>query len=92
MIVGLITFGPIIPLLLLTPMMNAFGCTANEGTVIPCVIWGGIDIGQLLHEVSVLPWLLLVTIPTGIMCFITLSILIILDTIKKKKLQNPRTS
>lgn len=45
---------------------NAHGCKVDEGSVHPCVI-GGKDYGPLLYTLGVLGWLMLVTIPAGLL-------------------------
>ena len=43
---------------------NAHGCKVDEGSVHPCII-NGVDRGELLYQLGVLGWLMLVTLPVG---------------------------
>jgi hypothetical protein len=56
---------------------NAHGCKVDEGSVHPCVI-NGQDYGQPLYTLGVLGWLMLVTIPGGLVAFIIWLIVLIL--------------
>lgn len=44
---------------------SANGCALDEGGVHPCII-GGVDRGELLYELGVLGWLMLATLPLGL--------------------------
>jgi hypothetical protein len=56
---------------------NTLGCRVDEGSVHPCVI-GGKDYGQLLYTLGVLGWLMLVTLPAGLLALmIWLTVLIL---------------
>lgn len=43
---------------------DAHGCTVNEATVHPCIVWGS-DWGELLYFTGVMGWFMLATIPLG---------------------------
>lgn len=42
------------------------GCTLHEGFVNPCVV-AGVDIGEALYTMGVMGWLMLFTLPFGIL-------------------------
>ena len=44
---------------------NAHGCKVDEGSVHPCII-NGKDYGHMLYTLGVLGWLMLVTLPGGL--------------------------
>ena len=56
---------------------DANGCKVDEGSVHPCII-NGQDYGHLLYTLGVLGWLMLVTIPGGLVAFVTWLIVLIL--------------
>lgn len=43
---------------------DANGCTVNEATTHPCIVWGT-DWGELLYATGVIGWFMLATIPLG---------------------------
>jgi hypothetical protein len=43
---------------------EANGCTVNEATVHPCMVWG-MDWGGLLYTTGVMGWFMLATLPLG---------------------------
>ena len=61
-------FAPIGSVMLCGAIANAGGCKVDEGSVHPCII-NGHDYGQLLYTLGVLGWLMLVTIPGGLLAF-----------------------
>src|SRR5215831_5897241 len=63
-------FAPIGSVMLCGAIANAYGCKVDEGSVHPCVI-GGHDYGELLYSLGVMGWFMLVTIPGGLVAFVT---------------------
>jgi hypothetical protein len=45
------------------------GCTINEGSPTPCIVFGT-DIGRILYTLGVMGWLSIVTLPTGGIAFL----------------------
>jgi hypothetical protein len=70
-------FAPIGSVILCGAMANAYGCKVDEGSVHPCII-NGQDYGHLLYTLGVLGWLMLVTIPGGLLAFVIWLIVLIL--------------
>jgi hypothetical protein len=63
---------------------NANGCQVDEGSVHPCMI-NGKDYGQLLYTLGVLGWLMLVTIPAGMIGFILWLVALIIHRVSWRK-------
>jgi uncharacterized membrane protein len=63
------TFGPIASVMLCAWIANAHGCKVDEGSVHPCII-NGHDYGELLYDLGVMGWFMLVTIPGGMVAFV----------------------
>jgi hypothetical protein len=61
-IVIVICLLPIASLLLSLALASLGNCRVDEGSVHPCVI-AGIDLGEALYTMFVLPWLGLLTLP-----------------------------
>jgi len=61
-------FAPIGSVMLCAGIANAYGCKVDEGSVHPCII-NGHDYGELLYDLGVLGWLMLVTLPAGAFAF-----------------------
>lgn len=60
-----LTFGPLLGVLLASAVAGANGCRLDEAGSYPCVV-AGVDVGGLLSTLFVLGWLMLVTLPAGI--------------------------
>lgn len=62
--IGLILFGvaPLVSVIVASGIASAHGCTLHEGFVNPCVI-GGQDRGELLYQMAVAGWLMMLTLP-----------------------------
>jgi hypothetical protein len=56
---------------------DSHGCKVDKGSIHPCVI-GGKDYGQLLYTLGVLGWLMLVTLPAGLLALLIWFIVLIL--------------
>ncbi|BDP43147.1 hypothetical protein DAETH_31160 [Deinococcus aetherius] len=63
---ALFTFGPLLGVLLSSWVAGANGCRLDEAGTYPCVV-AGVDVGGLLSTLFVLGWLMLVTIPVGVL-------------------------
>lgn len=70
-------FAPIGSVMLCGAIANAYGCKVDEGSVHPCII-NGQDYGHLLYTLGVLGWMMLVTIPGGLLAFVIWLIVLIL--------------
>lgn len=58
------TLGPLISVMLAGLIGDANGCMVNEGGPNACLV-GGIDMGETLYIMTVLGWLMFVTLPLG---------------------------
>ena len=70
-------FAPIGSVMLCALIANTHGCKVDEGSVHPCII-NGHDYGELLYSLGVMGWFMLVTIPGGLVAFVSWLILLIL--------------
>lgn len=61
---ALITFGPLLGVLIASWVAGANGCRLDEAGSYPCVV-AGVDVGGLLSTLFALGWLMLVTLPVG---------------------------
>src|SRR5437763_4871106 len=75
-LIVLFAFAPIGSVILCSAIANAYGCKVDEGSVHPCVI-NGQDYGELLYSLGVLGWLMLASIPGGLLAFAGWLILLI---------------
>jgi hypothetical protein len=58
------TVFPIVCVLIVMAVSAICGCTMNEGSPTPCVVFG-VDIGKPLYTLGVMGWLGIVTLPSG---------------------------
>ena len=68
LVIGAFAFAPIGSVMLCAAIANAYGCKVDEGSVHPCII-NGHDYGELLYSLGVMGWLMLVSIPGGLIRF-----------------------
>jgi hypothetical protein len=64
----LVAFAPIGSVMTCAVIANAHGCKVDEGSVHPCIV-NGHDYGHLLYTLGVMGWLMLLTIPAGLLAF-----------------------
>ena len=77
-------FAPIGSVMLCAAIACAYGCKVDEGSVHPCII-NGHDYGELLYSLGVMGWLMLVTIPGGLVAFVGWLIVLILHRASWRK-------
>ncbi len=77
-------FAPIGSVMLCAWIANAYGCKVDEGSVHPCII-NGHDYGELLYDLGVMGWFMLVTIPGGLIAFVSWLIFLILHRVAWRK-------
>ena len=73
---------PMLSALIAELIANANGCTLHEGNSYPCHVFGE-DIGDLLYTMFVLGWLMLLTIPYGVIALALLLITLILHLLMR---------
>ena len=83
LIVGF-AFAPVGSVMLCAWIANAHGCQVDEGSVHPCII-NGHDYGELLYDLGVMGWFMLVTLPGGLVAFASWFILLILHRVTWRK-------
>jgi hypothetical protein len=70
--------------MLCAAIANAYGCKVDEGSAHPCII-NGHDCGELLYSLGVMGWFMLVTIPGGLVAFVSWLIFLILHRVAWRK-------
>ena len=83
-VISAFALAPIGSVMLCGAIANAYGCKVDEGSVHPCII-NGQDYGHLLYTLGVLGWLMLVTIPGGLLAFVIWLIVLILHRASWRK-------
>jgi hypothetical protein len=79
------TVFPLVCVLLAATVAAVCGCSINEGSPDPCVIFGT-DIGKPLYILGVMGWLSIVTLPTGgIALLVYLTFLLIERSVTAKR-------
>jgi hypothetical protein len=79
------TVFPLVCVLLAATVSAVLGCSLNEGSPTPCLVFGT-DIGKPLYIFGVMGWLSIVTLPTGVIAFlIFLAFLMIERSIAAKR-------
>src|SRR6266478_866651 len=63
-LIAAFAFAPVGSVMLCAWIANAYGCKVDEGSVHPCII-NGHDYGELLYDLGVMGWFMLVTIPAA---------------------------
>lgn len=81
---------PVASVLLAGLIATPAGCELNEAVVNPCII-AGIDLGELLYAMGVLGWLMIGTIPVGVILLAIWAAILICHLIvhRLKRLQGP---
>ena len=75
---------PIGSVMLCAAIANAYGCKVDEGSAHPCII-SGHDYGELLYLLGVMGWFMLVTMPGGLIAFVSWLIFLILHRVAWRK-------
>lgn len=80
----LFAFGPLLIALAASSIGGALGCQVDEGGTHQCILLGA-DIGADLHDMTVLAWLGLVTLPTGLVVAACLGIALLLMVVLRDR-------
>lgn len=56
---------PVVLTLIGSTLASANGCALDEGSVHPCII-GGVDRGELVYTLGMMGWLMLASLPLGV--------------------------
>jgi hypothetical protein len=82
-IILLIAFAPLMGVVWVGFVADANGCKVDEGSPHPCIV-DGKDIGQDLYTVGVMGWLMIATIPLGLIAVgIYLAIVVIYYLVRR---------
>ena len=84
-LIAAFAFAPVGSVMLCAWIANAYGCKVDEGSVHPCIIINGHDYGALLYDLGVMGWLMLVTLPGGLLAFVFWLIALILHRVAWRK-------
>ena len=84
-VIAAFAFAPIASVILCATIASALGCKVDEGSVHPCIVKGH-DYGELLYSLGVMGWFMLVTIPGGLVAFVSWLIFLILHRKAWRKL------
>ncbi len=77
---------PVASVVVAGSIANAHGCRVDEGSVHPCVI-NGKNYGHMLYTLGVMGWLMLVTLPAGVLASIAWLIILLLHLSRWRKRQ-----
>jgi hypothetical protein len=82
---------PVISVYFTYLVADANGCTVNEATVHPCMIWGS-DWGELLYTTGVLGWFMLATVPLGALALIAWLVVLVVHIVlyRRRRAQRPQ--
>jgi hypothetical protein len=72
-----VMLAPLASVVVAGSIANAHGCRVDEGSVHPCVI-NGKDYGHTLYTLGVMGWLMLVTLPAGVVASLAWLIILLL--------------
>ena len=70
----LYTFGPILSVLCAVTIASLLDCKLSEGDAHPCICLG-VDIGVPLTFLSIMGWLAIITLPTGLFAMLVITFL-----------------
>jgi len=84
-IILLVAFAPLLGVMWVGFVADANGCRVDEGSPHPCIV-NGEDIGQTLYSVGVMGWLMIATIPLGLLAAgIYLAIVVIYHLVRRSR-------
>jgi hypothetical protein len=87
-IILLVAFSPLISVVIAGSIANAHGCTLDEGSVHPCIV-NGTDMGETLYTMGVMGWLMLATIPIGLVVVgVYLVLVLVIYLVRRYRAQN----
>ena len=83
------TVFPLVCVLIVSAASVIFGCTVNEGSPTPCVVFG-VDIGKPLYTLGVMGWLGIVTLPSGGIALVLYTVFVVTESmIARRKRKAP---
>jgi len=78
---------PLFSVILTYLIADANGCSVNEAFVQPCVVMGT-DLGEMLYTMGVMGWLMLVTLPFGMLAFPVWLVFLIVHLVAHNRAQS----
>lgn len=79
----LVAIFPAIPTLVAVLIAKANNCTLHEGFRNPCLVLG-VDIGQLLYPMGVSMWLVILSVPVGLLGLLVSVVWFVIAFFKKE--------
>jgi hypothetical protein len=73
------TVFPIVCVLIVSAVSAICGCTVNESSPTPCVVFG-VDIGRPLYILRVMGWLGIVTLPSGGIALVLYTVFVVAES------------
>jgi hypothetical protein len=83
-VIAVLTILPLLSMMTATLLAGANDCPLNEGNPHPCPILGS-DWGETLYNMSVAGWLMLFTLPTGVLLFIVWLVFLVVHLWRRRK-------
>ena len=75
-VILLVAFSPLISVAIAGSIADANGCVLHEGYVNPCIV-NGQDMGETLYAMGVMGWLMLATIPLGLIAVVAYLLIVL---------------
>jgi hypothetical protein len=75
---------PIVCVLVVMAVSAICGCTVNESSPLPCVVFG-VDIGRGLYILGVMGWLGIVTLPSGGIAFALYTVFVVAELLISRR-------
>ena len=68
-VILIVMLAPVASVMIAGSIADSHGCVLHEGFVNPCIV-DGEDIGQTLYGMGMMGWLMIVTIPAGVVALL----------------------
>ena len=82
--ITVLTLLPLLSMITAAMLAGMNGCPLNEGNPHPCLILG-LDWGETLYSMSVAGWLMLFTLPAGMLLFIVWLVALVVNLWRRRK-------
>jgi len=86
-VIVLLSALPLIGALIAEWLAQSNGCALNEGSTNPCIIMGA-DWGEALYTLFVLGWLMLATMPLGMVAIMVMIVVLIIHYLAWRNAQD----
>ncbi|HVW91728.1 MAG TPA: hypothetical protein VHB74_03890, partial [Devosia sp.] len=74
-VILLLALAPLASVLVASFVAGANGCALDEGSIHPCLV-GGADRGEALYTMAVAGWLMLLSLPLGVIGVLVLAVIL----------------